>query len=92
MQSELRKNLELDTVFLLELVHTTAGIDKLLFAGEERMAVGANLNAEVLSNRAALESVAACASYRCFVIVGMDPLFHSHSPLSALDLFVDPEL
>lgn len=53
----------LDTVFLLEFVDATAGIQELLLTREEWVAVGANLYAKVLFDRTRLESVAASASY-----------------------------
>lgn len=65
----------LHTIFLLELINTTAGIDKLLFTGEERMAVRTDLYAKVRTNRTRFESVPACASSRRHMILRMNGWF-----------------
>jgi hypothetical protein len=66
----------LDPVFLLELVHTTAGIDEFLLTGKMRVASGTNLNTKVWFEGTRFERVAANAGYRRDVKVWMNALFH----------------
>ena len=61
---------------LLETLDTSACIYQLLLAGKERMAVGANFNADVLLCGTCLKGVAAGAGNRRPLILGMDSLFH----------------
>lgn len=63
-------------VTLLELFDTTACFDVTLTAREERMAFGANVNAEFRFRGTRFERVAAAADDRCFVVLRMDTLFH----------------
>jgi hypothetical protein len=65
----------LHSVFFLELINTAAGIHKLLFTGEERVAVGTNLYAKVRTNRTRFESVTARASSRRHMILRMNGWF-----------------
>lgn len=81
----------LNTVFLLELIDTTTGINKLLLTSEEWVAIGANLNAEIRLDRTRFKGVTACACNRRNVIIRMNVCLHHLSPLSALNR-VDPEL
>ena len=62
---------------LLKSVHTSAGINELLFSGKERMAFGTNFNVDVLLGRRSLDHVTACASNGGLIITRMDVLFHS---------------
>ncbi len=62
---------------LLELINTSAGINKLLLTGKERMTLRANFNAD----HAALGGtggnfLAASALDYSFTIIGMDSVFH----------------
>ncbi len=66
-----------DIVAFLESVNTTAGVDKLLLARKERMAVGANIHAKVFLGGGSLNNFAACATDRRLLILGMNTLFHS---------------
>ena len=66
--------LHVETLF--EPVYTATGINKLLLAGIERMALGADLNTNVLAGGAGLENLAASASDRGGLILGMYVLFH----------------
>ena len=66
-----------EIVALLEAVNTSAGIDELLLAREKRMALGANINTKILLGRGSLDNLAASTTDRCFLILGMDALFHS---------------
>ena len=62
---------------LLELVNASAGINKLLLAGKERMALRANFNADDTAlGRTGLDFFAACALDSDFAIVGMESFFH----------------
>ena len=61
---------------LLESVNTSAGIDQLLLAGIEGMAIAANFNTDILLGGAYLELVAACALDGSGLVLGMDSLFH----------------
>ena len=64
-------------VALLELVNTSTGINQLLLTGEERMALGADIDAELRLRGARLERVATAAGDRSLVVLRMDTLFHS---------------
>src|SRR5579871_1629519 len=64
-------------IFLLELIHAPGGVDQLLAAGKERVAVGADFNANVALVRGTrLEHVAAGADYIELVISGVNTSFH----------------
>ena len=71
-----------EIVSLLEFVDASTGVNKLLFAREVRMALGANFNADVLLCGTRLECVSACTHDGHVVIVGMDSFFHFVSPNS----------
>ena len=69
---------QLKTISLFELIDTSTGINQLLLAREERMAVAANIhfhNVAVL-RRTRFESSSTSASYSYFVIFGMNIRFH----------------
>ena len=51
-----------EAVLLVELVHAAAGIDELLLAGVERVALGADFNRDVLLGGTGLNHVAAFQS------------------------------
>ena len=70
----LLRSIELES--LLESVNTSAGINELLLAGKERMAVGANIHTKILFGGGSLERSAASALYHGGLIVGMDSLLH----------------
>ena len=67
----------------VELINTTAHVNKLLLAGEERMALRANFNAQITLGGSGLDDFAACTSDRAFLVFGMETLLHifrtSHS-------------
>ena len=71
----------LDAVFPVELVHAAAGIDKLLLAGVKRVALGADLNGDILAGAAGLDDVAAGAADRRRLVVRMDAFLHGKCPL-----------
>ena len=64
---------------LLELVHTAARVDKLLLAGEERMALGTNINLQVLLDGLGVVNRAASTGDSGLLVIGMDPLLHDDS-------------
>ena len=65
-------------VFLSEAFDAACGVQQLLFAGEERVAIGADFNVQpfALDGRAGLEIVAAGAVYCDGVIIGVNTGFH----------------
>src|SRR5690606_5970242 len=65
------------TETLVELVHTPAGIDDFLLAGEKGVALGANVDAQVFGQRRArLEGIAATAGHGNVFILRMNVGFH----------------
>ena len=68
--------LRLHAVALLETIDASAAVYELLLAGEERMALGANVNAQFLLHRTGLEGFTAYAANNRLTIVRMDLLFH----------------
>ena len=65
------------TVFLVELLDATSGVDDLLLARVERMAGGADFDVKrLLHRRLGLEHAAARARDFDFVVIGMDIGFH----------------
>ena len=68
----------------VELVNATAGVDQLLLAGVEGMALGADLNGDVLLGRASLYHFAAGAADGGLEILGMDAFLHNLSPRNML--------
>ena len=69
---------QLKTISLFELIDTSTGINQLLLAREEGVAVAANIYFQYFTifGRAGLEGSTASASYRYFVIFGMNVRFH----------------
>ena len=74
-----RFQLFIPIVAVVELFYPAAGIDKLLFAGEERMALGADIdgNNVGLLGSARFKSIAACTDDSCFSVLGMNGIFHA---------------
>ena len=66
----------LDAVLLVELINTAAGIDELLLAGVEGVALGADLNGDAGAGGAGLDGGAAGALYNGGLVVGMDTFLH----------------
>ena len=66
----------LETVFLVELINTTAGIYEFLLAGIERVALGADLNGDVLLGGACLNDGTASTFYSGLLVVGMYSFLH----------------
>ena len=69
---------QLKTISLFELIDTSTGINQLLLAREERMAIAANIHFHNVAffRRARFESSSTSASYSYFVIFGMYISFH----------------
>src|SRR5581483_5616161 len=64
-------------VLLAELVHAPGGIDDLLLARVERMAVRADFDLQIVAQRrAGLEGVTAGADHRDLFVLGMNGVFH----------------
>ena len=62
---------------LLELIHTSAGVNKLLLTGKERMALGANFNFDLAAlGGLGFYGLAACTSDDALFVLRMDSLFH----------------
>ena len=71
-----KKVILLDAVFLVEFINTSTGINELLTAGIERVALGADFNRDVLLGAAGLIDGAACAADNRGLVVGMDAFLH----------------
>ena len=69
---------QLKTISLFELIDTTTGINQLLLAREERMAIAANIYFHYVAvfRRTGFESSSTSASNSYFVIFRMDISFH----------------
>jgi len=75
-------------ILLLKLIDAARGVNQLLAAGEERVAVGANFNADVaLMRRARLKHVSTGADYIELVISGVNSSFHFKGNLSEFSLY-----
>ena len=72
------------TKLLVELLHAAAGVDQLLLAGVEGVALGADFHGDVLTGGAGLDDVAAGAADGGLVVLGMDAFFHCLSPHNKL--------
>ena len=66
----------LHAVALLEAVDTAAGVNQLLLAGKERVALGADFNAQLLLGGTGDEGVAADAGHGNLLILRMDAFLH----------------
>ncbi len=69
---------QLKTISLFELIDTSTGINQLLLAREERMAIAANIYLQNVAffRRTRLKRSSTSASYSYFVIFGMNIRFH----------------
>jgi hypothetical protein len=68
------------TVALVELLDTAFGGRGALVAGEERMALGAHVNSQILLNRTGNEAATATAGHSRLAILRMNFLFHVSAP------------
>ena len=75
---------------LLELIYTSAYVDKLLLAGEEGVALGANFNSDLATlRRLGGYGFAASATNNALFIVGMNSGFHCFYLVSNIPMFFD---
>ena len=66
---------------LLELINTSASVNKLLLTCEEGVTLGTNFNSDLAAlGGSGCNRLAACASDYAFLIVRMDSCFHFISP------------
>jgi len=70
------------TKFLSEFFHTSAGVNKLLLAGIERVTLCTDFNIDALSGGTGLERITAGTLYSSRLVIGMDCFSHFTSPLS----------
>lgn len=68
---------------LVEPINASTGIDQLLLASVEGMALGADFNLNVLLRGTGRENVATGTADRSLFVLGMDTFLHVVSPLSA---------
>ena len=61
---------------LVEPINTSTGVNQLLLAGIERVALGADLNADVLLGGASRKDVATGTANGSLFVVGMDTFLH----------------
>ena len=66
----------LHAVALLEAIHASAGVNHLLLAGVEGMALGADINSKFLLGGAGLEGFTAHAATHGLAVIGMDVFLH----------------
>ena len=66
----------LDAVLFVELINTAAGVDQLLLAGIERMALGADFYGDILLRAAGLIYSAAGAADGGGFVIRMDAFLH----------------
>ena len=64
------------TKSLVETINTSTGVDQLLLAGVERVALGADLNTDLLLSGAGSKDVATSATDGGLLVVGMDAFSH----------------
>ena len=61
---------------LVETVNTSTGVNQLLLAGIERVALGADLNADLLLSRTGSKDVATGTANGSLFVIGMDTFLH----------------
>ena len=61
---------------LVETVNTSTGVNQLLLAGIERVALGADLNTNVLLGRTGSKDITAGAADGGLFVLGMDTFLH----------------
>ena len=69
--------LRLQTVLLVELINAAAGVNELLLAGVEGVALGADFNSDVLLGAAGSDNFAASAADGGLFVLGVDSGLHS---------------
>ena len=71
---------------LLEAIDTAAALNGLLFAGVERMALGADFDLQLGLGGTGLERCTAHAANDGLTILGMDLFFHFYSPFLRMQM------
>ena len=66
----------LQTKSLVETVNTSSGVNQLLLAGIERVALGADFNSDVLLGGTGSKDVTTGAANRSLFVLGMDTFLH----------------
>jgi len=66
----------LETELLVELINTTAGINKLLLSGIEGVTLGADFNLDILLCAARFNDLTTSTSDSGLLIIGMDSFLH----------------
>ena len=61
---------------LVEAINTSTGVNQLLLAGIERVALGADLNTNVLLSGASRKDIATGTADRGLFVLGMDTFLH----------------
>ena len=61
---------------LVEAINTSTGVNQLLLAGIERVALGADLNTNVLLGGASGKDIATCTADGGLFVLGMDTFLH----------------
>ena len=61
---------------LVEAINTSTGVNQLLLAGIERVALGADLNTNVLLGGASGKDIATSAANGGLFVIGMDTFLH----------------
>ena len=75
---------------LLELVNTSAGVNKLLLTGEEGMTLGADFYSDLATlGGLGCYCFAACATNYTFFIIRMYSVFHCFYLVSIIPMFFD---
>ena len=78
---EFRTVLLLKAELLVKSVNTSAGIDQLLLARIERMALRADVDAKILLGGAGFNNLSASTLDGCRLVIGMYSVFHFNTPL-----------
>ena len=74
-------------VFLVELINTATCLSRFLLSCIERMALGADLNVDILLSRTCHKCISTVAGYCSLMILRMDSFAHDIH-LSILKLFI----
>ena len=77
---------------LFETIHTAAGINQLLLAGIERMALGADINLHLFLGGAGFKSFTAYAANHALSILGMNVFLHCFFTSFAYAMAVKPQV
>ena len=72
----MRISLLLNAESLVETVNTSTGVNQLLLAGIERVALGADFNTNVTLGGTSSKSVTTCTADRGLFVLGMDTFLH----------------